>query len=875
MENKKRRNTDLKFLPVKARDILIIIFISLFLITTACTQETDLKPMDKKLLKAKLEKIQNSPRKVDILNELAYRESRTWYDIAFKYANEALSLAKKLKYSKGIVDSYCSLGLIYFYRSEYEKSKENYDLVLEMVKDIKYQIGEAKAYNGIARYHQVRGEYARALQFFIKSKDICEDIGEKRELAGAYYGFGALYYYDKKKYKEALPYFENTLELGKKIGDNIIITSAHYAIGEMYQSMEKYAKARENFKDCLEISQENEIQYNEANAYEGYGDIYLKKGNDEKISGNNEKAVDFYKKALKEYNESKKIFLKVKDGLQIAEIEKRIGKLYHQWGDIENKEENYKKALDNLKKALEIATETNKNIPKTIEGVAEELFQIYKKKNENENALRYHEMFHEKSRLLGKNEMLRLKVRYDFEKRAERERSKKIFLILGFAVSMIVLIVVLLISMKLARQKQKLEKSYKDIERMSEIGQVITSSLSPEKIYHTVYEHIRELMDADLFCIYWYDEELNRLIVVGGKEQGVEDISHSIELTEKNRPAVKCFLEKKILLFSDFQKEYSQVFGEPRPLPMIGRWFNSHIFLPLVIKGSEDKKNGVITVQSSKKGAYTGYHVNILKSIAGYAAIALDNANAYKMIGEQKATIEKQKIKVEEALEKEKEVSDHKDSLMNTLSHQYKTPLSIIKSSAQILRDYWSNLSKEEIQDQLNKIFSNIDRMLKLINALLLYSKRFNPDFYDLLDTCKTFVAEIKNNEGKNHDIVFNAAEECGKVKMDEDLMKIILHNLIVNAINYSSKGSKIIIDLKCETDHAVIRIQDNGIGIPDDYFKMIYERFHRGSNVGHVPGTGLGLSIAKRYVDLHEGKIKIESRLNIGTTVTVTIPRG
>jgi signal transduction histidine kinase len=136
-------------------------------------------------------------------------------------------------------------------------------------------------------------------------------------------------------------------------------------------------------------------------------------------------------------------------------------------------------------------------------------------------------------------------------------------------------------------------------------------------------------------------------------------------------------------------------------------------------------------------------------------------------------------------------------------------------------------------------------------------------------------VEEIQTNEGKNHDLVFKTAGDCSKVRVDEDLIKIILHNLIVNSINYSSEGSKIIIDLKCEAKQAVIRIQDNGIGIPDDYFKMPFERFHRGSNVGHVPGTGLGLSIVKRYVDLHEGKIEIESQLNVGTTVTVTIPRG
>lgn len=315
MENKKRWNSDFKAFTVKARNILIMIVVGILLMNTVWAQETDVKQMSKKKLRVELENPLKSPRKVDILNELAYRESRTGDDISFQYANEALSLAKELKYPEGIVDSYCSLGLIHFYRSEYKKAKENYDLGLEMLKDIKYQIGEAKAYNGIARYYQVRGEYAKALKFFKKSKDISEDIVEKRELAGANYGYGALYYYDQKSYKEALSFFENTLALGKEIGDKKIITSAYYAIGEMHQNMKNDEKARENFKDCLKISQENRIGYNEANFYEGNGDIYVKKGNDEKTSGNNKKAIDFYIKALEEYNNSEKLFIKTKDGL--------------------------------------------------------------------------------------------------------------------------------------------------------------------------------------------------------------------------------------------------------------------------------------------------------------------------------------------------------------------------------------------------------------------------------------------------------------------------------------------------------------------------------------------------------------------------------
>jgi signal transduction histidine kinase len=108
---------------------------------------------------------------------------------------------------------------------------------------------------------------------------------------------------------------------------------------------------------------------------------------------------------------------------------------------------------------------------------------------------------------------------------------------------------------------------------------------------------------------------------------------------------------------------------------------------------------------------------------------------------------------------------------------------------------------------------------------------------------------------------------------MDKKLLGHIVTNLLSNAIKYSPQGGTIQFDLICNATLVVFRIQDSGIGIPKQDLEKLFDSFGRASNVGTIQGTGLGLAIVKRCIDLHGGKITVESELGVGTTFTVTLP--
>jgi signal transduction histidine kinase len=203
---------------------------------------------------------------------------------------------------------------------------------------------------------------------------------------------------------------------------------------------------------------------------------------------------------------------------------------------------------------------------------------------------------------------------------------------------------------------------------------------------------------------------------------------------------------------------------------------------------------------------------------------------------------------------------------------------------------------QEKRLEHLSRISSAIEQMNSMVEDVLLLSEaeagnlQLKPAPVDLVQLCRSLVSELIVADRKQHNITFTPMSEC-KVELsettslereqaapmeyflDEKLVRYILINLLGNALKYSPPGSAIQLDLTCYPDHAVFRIQDQGIGIPSKDMPRLFESFHRASNVATTQGTGLGLAIVKQCVDLHGGQISVDSLVGKGSTFTVTLP--
>lgn len=246
---------------------------------------------------------------------------------------------------------------------------------------------------------------------------------------------------------------------------------------------------------------------------------------------------------------------------------------------------------------------------------------------------------------------------------------------------------------------------------------------------------------------------------------------------------------------------------------------------------------------------------------------------------------ERQRVQAEilNALAQEKELSDLKSRFITVTSHEFRTPLTTIHSSAELLEHYRHKWSNEKQLMHLHRIQTSVKYMAKLLNDVLILGKAdagkivLNLEPIDLELFCVTLVKELQLNQPKISSInishEWKQTLDAQEIYLDKQLLQQIVENVLSNAIKYSSPEQAIEVKLNGNREQITLEIRDRGIGIPPEDQDRIFEAFHRGTNVGTIPGTGLGLAIVKKCVDIHQGDIHINSIIGVGTTVTVTLP--
>jgi two-component system sensor histidine kinase/response regulator len=239
---------------------------------------------------------------------------------------------------------------------------------------------------------------------------------------------------------------------------------------------------------------------------------------------------------------------------------------------------------------------------------------------------------------------------------------------------------------------------------------------------------------------------------------------------------------------------------------------------------------------------------------------------------------------LKQALEKEKELNQLKSRFITMASHEFRTPLAIISSSSGILQKFSDRLNEDRKQEHLQTIQHTIKHITQILDDVLMINRaeadkiELHLETGDIIDFCYHLQAEIaasNNQHTINFSVDLNAEITANAllIQFDKKLLRQIITNLLTNAIKYSPNHNLVNFSLTKTDDQIILKVSDHGIGIPEIDQLKLFESFHRASNVGNIAGTGLGLSIVKKCVDLHQGKISVESQIGKGTTVKVSIP--
>lgn len=236
---------------------------------------------------------------------------------------------------------------------------------------------------------------------------------------------------------------------------------------------------------------------------------------------------------------------------------------------------------------------------------------------------------------------------------------------------------------------------------------------------------------------------------------------------------------------------------------------------------------------------------------------------------------------IKKALEKEKELSELRSSFITMASHEFRTPLTSILSSAEILQKYKGKISPEKETKYFSRIRDKVAQMTQILDDVLLLGTaeagklNITPEYVDIYLLITKIVEEFEQNSTINtgHKIITITNNLDGSFLIDLKSFKQILDNLLSNAIKYSPDDTQITFEVSYNEGTLFCKVEDQGIGIPEEDISSIFNPFHRAMNTGSITGSGLGLTIVKRAIDMLKGRVEVSSKQNKGTSFKIFLP--
>jgi signal transduction histidine kinase len=419
---------------------------------------------------------------------------------------------------------------------------------------------------------------------------------------------------------------------------------------------------------------------------------------------------------------------------------------------------------------------------------------------------------------------------------------------------------------ELEARTRELTQSVGELRALGEVGQAVSSTLDLQTVLNTIVGHAVQLSGTDCGVIYEYDEAKEEFHLRAShrmEEEVVESLRASpIRLGEgATGRAVTMRAPVQVPDISD-QREYTGT----RVRPMLTRLgYRSLLSVPLL---REQQIMGGLSVWRRQSGNFAPEVVNLLQTFATQSALAIQNARLFREIEDKSRQIEA--------------ANRHKSEFLANMSHELRTPLNAIIGFSEVLGERLFGELNEKQAEYTDDILSSGRHLLSLINEILDLSKveagRMELELatFDLplaIDNARTFVRERATRHGITLDVTVD--ERLGDFVGDERKIKQILLNLLSNAVKFTPEGGRIGIEARPANGSVEISVSDTGFGIAPEDQARIFEEFRQvGADYTHKSeGTGLGLTLAKKFVELHGGRIWVESEVGKGSRFIFTLP--
>jgi len=436
---------------------------------------------------------------------------------------------------------------------------------------------------------------------------------------------------------------------------------------------------------------------------------------------------------------------------------------------------------------------------------------------------------------------------------------------------------------KIAHQANSISDAFADLEKLTDIGKILTANLSTDSIFDLVYKAASEVMDTYLFGVGLYNQDSNSLefknVILNGERMPFL----TFPLDDVERLSVHCLIKDKEIHINDFDKEYKKYVQEIRPVPGD---INSQsiIYIPLKVSAAPF---GVITVQSANKKAYSGYQLSFMRNISIYTSIALENAKAFHQLEEQRLSLElanKTALDQNDLMQKQQadveRLNNENNHLISLFTQEIERP---ITSSVTLINSIKTegDIDEQEKDEALQFVFDALWQIKEMVNQVS-EIKRLETNSFAINKTkvqvdalIREVVAQYQELiQEKEVEIKWQLEDEL--VETDYTILEKIISNLLSNAIKFTYSESNITLGTQAVNEHFEISITDEGPGIEQDDIPDLFTKYKKlKTSTGYSkPSSGLGLYIVKRYIDIIGGTISCISTVGKGTTFKISLPK-
>ncbi len=449
-----------------------------------------------------------------------------------------------------------------------------------------------------------------------------------------------------------------------------------------------------------------------------------------------------------------------------------------------------------------------------------------------------------------------------------------------------------------ARKQSQNQQLVKNLERalnseklLREISYLIISDKAVKDIAQVIAKSLVQHLKIDRCIIHDYKNGAPTFIVehcsprlkpiIDGQKASLEKASYYVDFQHKFYQQIK-IREKNSAIFIADNVNVDPSFAR------LHDFYNEFGVTSQIsaITSFDGTINGGIYLFQSEKRSWTIDAIELIELITDQLAIAIDRSYSIEKVMVANHNLLEKTLELKEAIKKEKALRKIQSEFVALVSHEFKTPLQIIDSTRELIGRKIKSLNltgDDSFEKYLERIKSGISRMTGLINSTLNLAKidadsaeiKVEKQPFDMLHFLHEIIEKTANIATTKGIKIFTKFEgDKLEINADAKLLDHCFTNIVSNAIKYSPDNKTIHIIARANADKVAVRVIDHGIGIPQDDISSVGNKFFRAKNTLSVSGTGIGLYLTKYFVELHGGNVLIKSKINMGTSVTVILPR-